>query len=162
MFLIGAKLKSTIIQWLLRPKQGGRWMHNNKMAVVRKKNGAYDAHGKLSILIILILDLMVSNGGSYLSKQVVQCLWYAGQFIIRTSEDRMHKSKLRTGSVCEDCMTLIQFVFVECVRISKQKQISPNLPIFTSHRWWSLQLYMGGIVIQFYRNFSFLVVNDKV
>ena len=33
MLVIEAKLKLTEMQWLLRPKEGGRGIYNNKMAV---------------------------------------------------------------------------------------------------------------------------------
>ena len=37
MLVIGAELKSTKMDWLLRPKEGGRGMYNNKMALARLK-----------------------------------------------------------------------------------------------------------------------------
>ena len=35
MLVIGAELKSTKMEWLLRPKGGGRGMCNNEMVVVK-------------------------------------------------------------------------------------------------------------------------------
>ena len=42
MLTIGAKVKLSKIKRLLRPKESGRGMHNNKMAVAREKIQTYD------------------------------------------------------------------------------------------------------------------------
>ena len=49
MLVFRARLKSTKIQCLPRPKEGSRWKKNNKMAVARYKPQAYDEHDKRPI-----------------------------------------------------------------------------------------------------------------